>query len=154
MVLGCRPSARLRRRVGRGVQLWREGRAPVLLLSGGGRGPVPEAEIMRCLAMAGGVPPAALLIEPVSRNTLGNARQTARLLRAHGLRSVVLVSDRAHLPRAAMLFRLAGIAVTGRSGVRAGSLPGEIGQVLREAVVLPWSLAQAIWRPLSRQGRP
>ena len=150
MVLGCRPSARLRRRVGRGVQLWREGRAPVLLLSGGGRGPVPEAEIMRRLALAGGVPPAALLIEPHSRDTLGNARETARLLRAHRLRSVVLVSDRAHLRRAGLLFRLAGIEIAGRCGVRARSLPGEIGQALREAAALPWSLARAI---LGRQGR-
>ena len=97
-MLGCRPAARLRRRVECGVRLYREGVAPVLLLSGGGNGPEPEAEIMRHIALAHGVPPAALLIEPHSRDTVGNARETARLLRAHGLRSAVLVSDRAHLP--------------------------------------------------------
>ena len=116
----------------------------MLLLSGGGRGPVPEALIMRRLALAAGVPQAALLIEPGSRDTLGNARETARLLRAHGLSSVVLVSDHAHLRRAALLFRLAGVAVAGRSGVRSPSLLPEVGAALREMAVMPWSLARAI----------
>jgi uncharacterized SAM-binding protein YcdF (DUF218 family) len=136
--------ARLRRRIERGVRLYREGAAPVLLLSGGGRGSVAEAEIMRGMALAGGVPPAALLSEPHSRDTLGNARETALLLRAHGLRSVVLVSDRAHLPRAALLFRLAGVEIAFRSGVRSPSLSAEIGAAIREMAALPWSLLRAL----------
>ena len=116
----------------------------MLLLSGGGRGAVPEAEIMRGMALAGGVPPAALLSEPHSRDTLGNARQTALLLRAHGLRSVVLVSDRAHLPRATLLFRLAGVEIAFRSGVRSPSLSAEIGAAIREMASLPWSLLRAL----------
>src|SRR5271169_6400 len=92
VVLGCKPAARLRRRVERGVRLYQEGVAPVLLLSGGGSGPEPEAELMRGIALAYGVPQAALLIEPHSRDTVGNARETALLLRAHGLSTVVLVS--------------------------------------------------------------
>ncbi len=154
MVLGCPPSARLRRRVECGVRLWRARTAPVLVLSGGGRGAVPEAVIMRRLALACSVPKAALLIEPRSRDTLGNAHETARLLRAHRLRSVVLVSDRAHLWRAALLFRLAGVAVAGRSGVRSPSLLLEIGAALRETAALPWSLARAIlrWRAAGASG--
>jgi len=144
VVLGCVWSARLRRRVERGVQLYREGVAPLLVLSGGGSGPEPEAEIMRRIALAGGVPQAALLIEACSRDTLGNARETALLLSAHGLRSVVLVSDRTHLPRAAVLFRLAEVDVAGRSGVRSPSLPGELGAALREMTALPCSLVRAV----------
>lgn len=143
-MLGCGPSARLRRRVARGVQLYQDRAAPVLLLSGGGRRREPEAVIMRRAALAGGVPEAAVLIEPNSRDTLGNARETARLLQAHRLNSVVLVSDRTHLPRAALLFRLAGVAVVGRSGVRSRSPFLEIGAMIREIVALPWSLARAM----------
>ncbi len=95
--------------------------APALLLSGGGNGPEPEAEIMRRIALTGGVPQAALLIEPNSRDTVGNAREAALLLRAHGLRTVVLVSDRTHLLRAAVLFRLSGVKLADRSGVPAPS---------------------------------
>ncbi len=146
VVLGCPPSARLRRRIECAVRLYREGAAPLLLLSGGGHGPKPEAEIMRLMALARGVRQAALLIEPHSRDTLGNARETAALLRAHGLRTVMLVSDRVHLPRAALLFRLAGVAIAGRSGVRSRSPLQEIGSAIREMAALPWSLARALFR--------
>lgn len=146
VVLGCGPSARLARRIERGVELYWKQAAPVLLLSGGGRKAEPEAEIMRRAALAGGVPEAAMLIEPISRDTLGNAREAARLLRAHQLRSIVLVSDRSHLPRAALLFRLAGVEIAGLSGVRSRSLPWEIGAAAREMAALPWSLARAIFQ--------
>jgi uncharacterized SAM-binding protein YcdF (DUF218 family) len=144
VVLGCKSSARLRRRVECGVRLYREGVASVLLLSGGGSGPEPEAEIMRRIALRGGVPQAALLIEPNSRDTVGNARETAVLLRTHGLRTVVLVSDRTHLRRAAPLFRLTGVAVAGRSGLRAPSLLREVVAAIREMAALPCSLVRVL----------
>ncbi len=144
-MLGCAQSARLRRRVERGVRLYHQGVAPVLLLSGGGSGPEPEAEIMRRIALATGVPQAALLTEPHSRDTLGNARETAALLATHGVRSIVLVSDRTHLPRAALLFGLAGVEIAGRSGVRSRSLPGEIVAAIREMAALPRSLVRALF---------
>jgi uncharacterized SAM-binding protein YcdF (DUF218 family) len=144
VVLGCKSSARLRRRVECGVRLYWEGVAPVLLLSGGGNGPEPEAEIMLRIALAHAVPQAALLIEPRSRDTVGNAHETARLLRAHGLRTVVLVSDRAHLRRAAPLFRLAGVAVAGRSALRAPSLLREVVATIREMAALPCGLVRAL----------
>ena len=59
---------------------------------------------MRERALGWGVPEAVLLIEPASRNTFENARETARLLGLRGLRSVLLVSHRIHLPRAILLF--------------------------------------------------
>jgi uncharacterized SAM-binding protein YcdF (DUF218 family) len=144
VVLGCKSAARLRRRVEHGVRLYREGVAAVLLLSGGGIGPEPEAEIMLRIALALGVPQAALLIEANSRDTVGNARETALLLREHGLRTVVLVSDRAHLRRAAPLFRLARVAIVGRSGLRAPSLLREIVATIREMAALPCGLVRAL----------
>src|SRR5215472_15579570 len=117
IVLGCGSAARLARRVEHGVELFRLEAAPLLVLSGGGLGAEPEAAVMRRLALISGVPEAGLLLEPDSRNTWENAEKSAHLLRLRGLRRVVLVSDRAHLPRAALLFRLAGLDVAGRSGV-------------------------------------
>jgi uncharacterized SAM-binding protein YcdF (DUF218 family) len=116
VVLGCavrgnEPSPALRRRVECGVACFRRGDAPILLLCGGGPGARPEAEIMQEIALASGVPIAAILLEPRSSNTFENAAEAARLMRAKGLASVVLVSDRYHLPRAALLFRRAGLAV-------------------------------------------
>jgi uncharacterized SAM-binding protein YcdF (DUF218 family) len=126
----------------------------LLLLSGGGRGPLAEAEIMRRAALCRGVPEAALLVEPNSPNTVGNARECAQLLRRHALCSVVLVSDRTHLLRARLLFRLAGIEVAGCAGVRPPSLVWEIGAVLREAAALPRSLLRAASQFHSPGGRP
>ena len=84
VVLGCRGPAALRRRLGIGIELFERGAAPLLVLSGGGSATMPEAEIMRRAAIAHGVPPTALLVDTVSRNTVENARETARLLRARG----------------------------------------------------------------------
>jgi uncharacterized SAM-binding protein YcdF (DUF218 family) len=150
VVLGCRGSAALTRRVDCGVGLFRGGAAPLLVLSGGGRGPVAEAERMRCLAVAAGVPESALLLDAVSRDTFENARETARLLRARGLASVLLVSDRTHLPRAAMLFRFAGLRVVGQA---AAASRFRAGAAIREIAALPWSLLRVlltIMRPMDR----
>jgi len=77
VVLGCRGSAALRRRLEIGIRLFERGVAPLLVLSGGGGGPLPEAEAMRQAAIDHGVPETALLIDAVSRNTFENARETA-----------------------------------------------------------------------------
>jgi uncharacterized SAM-binding protein YcdF (DUF218 family) len=128
VVLGCRvdddglPSERMRRRMALAVELYRDGRAPLLLLSGGGLGPVTEAAAMRDLALDAGIPAAALLLEPDSHNTLANAANTARLLNVLGKRQIVLVTDQLHLPRAAWLFRRAGLNIAGVAGVPASSL--------------------------------
>jgi uncharacterized SAM-binding protein YcdF (DUF218 family) len=155
VVLGCKSRSRLRRRLDHAVELFRQGFAPALVLSGGGRGEEPEAEIMCRGALADGVPAAALLVERHSRDTLGNARETAALLRAHGRRTIILVSDRTHLPRAALLFRLAGVQIVGRSGVRSTSLAIEVASMLREAMALPRSLLRAlVIKRESRRRRP
>jgi uncharacterized SAM-binding protein YcdF (DUF218 family) len=144
VVLGCQSPSRLRRRVTRAVELFRQGFAPVLVLSGGGRGAEPEAEIMRRAVLADGVPAAAALVECRSSDTLGNARETAALLHANGWRTIMLVSDRTHLPRATLLFRLAGVEIAGCSGVRSASLTIEVLTLLREVMRLPPSLVRAL----------
>jgi uncharacterized SAM-binding protein YcdF (DUF218 family) len=152
VVLGCRlfaggrPSERLRRRMMLAVGLYREGAAQLLVMSGGGTGPVAEALVMRDLAQEAGVPETALLLEAESRNTFENAANTARLLQAVGKSRIVLVSDRAHLPRAARLFRRAGLDVVGVAGVPASSTRRAIEGALYEAA----SLARGLFRRRTR----
>src|SRR5256885_16829675 len=82
VVLGCqlvgggRPSERLRRRVALGVGVYREGAAPLLIMSGGGTGAATEAAVMRDLAREAGVPETAVVLETESRNTLQKAART------------------------------------------------------------------------------
>src|SRR5437764_9609832 len=125
VVLGCqlvgggRPSERLRRRVALGVGLYREGAAPLIVMSGGGAGASTEAAVMRDLAREAGVPETAVLLATESRNTFENAAYTARVLGGMGKTRIVLVSDRMHLPRGARLFSRAGMEVVDVAGVPA-----------------------------------
>jgi len=150
VVLGCRvgrggaASAALQRRPDCGLRLFREGAAPLLVLSGRGAGPVPEAEFMRRAALAVGIPEDRLLTEARSRNTFENARETARLLQSRGVHAVLLVSHRVHLPRAALMFRLAGLKVIGWAGARPPSRGWELTAALPECGALPRSLAQTL----------
>jgi uncharacterized SAM-binding protein YcdF (DUF218 family) len=153
VVLGCRGRRALNRRLDRGIELFEARAAPLLVLSGGAPGPVEEAEFMRRAALARGLPESALLVEPTSRNTLENARETTRLLRSRGLGSILLVSDRTHLLRATALFRLAGLRVVGSAAVPASSLGRAIGAAIYETAALPWSLLRAVVMHQTRAAR-
>jgi uncharacterized SAM-binding protein YcdF (DUF218 family) len=147
VVLGCAlrggaPSPALVRRVECGVALLARGVAPLLLLSGGGRSGRPEAAAMAGLATALGVAAERLLVEPDSRDTIGNAVNTAALLRARGLDSVVLVSDAYHLARARILFRRAGLTVAATDHPPRRGWPRELPYYLREAAALVFNLCR------------
>jgi uncharacterized SAM-binding protein YcdF (DUF218 family) len=152
VVLGARllpdgsPGNALARRVATGVALYRQGAAPLLLLSGGGGHGRAEADAMAEAALAAGVPGSALLIEACSGNTVENAFLSAALLADRGLGSIVLVSERYHLFRARLLFRRAGLVV-----VDSVAPPDDWRQDwplwLREALALPRSL----WRARRRR---
>jgi uncharacterized SAM-binding protein YcdF (DUF218 family) len=101
---------------------------------------------MRDLAHDAGVPETVLRLEAESRNTFENAANTARLLREIDKTRIVLVSDRAHLPRAARMFRRAGLEVVDAAGVPASSMRRAIGAVLYEMA----SLMRGLFR---RRGR-
>ena len=120
----------------------------MLLLCGGGPGDRPEARAMQDIAIARNVPEHAILLEPHSRNTFENAIEAARLMRAKGLRSLVLVSDRYHLPRASLLFRQAGLEVLATAHPPSRGFWRELPLVARETLAFGLSL----WR-LLRAGR-
>lgn len=97
------PSPALRRRVELAVRLWGEGRAPVILMTGGvGRHPPAEADVAAELARALGVPDAAILREGRSTTTDENAR-LAREVAGPG--AVLVVTDLTHALRATLTFR-------------------------------------------------
>jgi uncharacterized SAM-binding protein YcdF (DUF218 family) len=108
VVAGCRvlpggvPSASLRRRAACGVSLWREGRAPVLVFTGGKAGASSsEAEAAASVACELGVPDDAIVIEDQSISTEENAARTAAMISA---RRVLLVTDCFHVFRATRVF--------------------------------------------------
>lgn len=144
-----RPSRAIERRMQVALALYRAGAAPVLVLSGGGGRTVPEAEVMRRLALAAGLPDAALVVEPRSRNTLENATETARLLADRGTAAVILVTDRYHALRARVLFRLVGLSVCAVHTPPA-SLRREWPMWMLESVKLPNSVVRALFQRVRR----
>jgi uncharacterized SAM-binding protein YcdF (DUF218 family) len=107
-----RPSAALRGRAQRAVALYHVGRAPRLIVTGGvGESGIAEAAVMEAIAVARGVPVAAIVLEERATRTLESARIVGALARAAGWRSVIVVSDPFHLWRSALLFRAEGLVV-------------------------------------------
>ena len=101
-------------RVWHAARLFHAGKAPLLVLSGGGGdapSAVPEAEAMRLFLHDLGVPDSALLLESHSGNTRQNASLTAALLAQRGVTRVLLVTSAMHMARASAHFEAAGLAV-------------------------------------------
>ena len=142
-----RASAALERRMRVAISLYRDGVAPLLVLSGGGRQAVPEAEVMRDLALAAGVPDSALMIEPRSRTTLENATETAKLLSTGRQSAIVLVTDGYHALRARLLFRMAGLRVVAVHTAKVPLRPRLL-MAAAECVKLPTNLVRAVLRKL------
>lgn len=108
------PSPTTGKRVMHGVELFRQGKADTLLLSGGrGGNSITEADAMRSLAVAAGVPDDCILLERLSRSTLENAIYSARLMQDRGWLTALIVSDRLHMPRALLAFDSVGVRTTG-----------------------------------------
>lgn len=100
-------------RVLHGAQLYRAGKAPILVMSGGridwyGRVP-SESQDMKQLAEAMGVPATAILQEPDSLNTRENAVNVKPILEAKGIRRILLVTSAMHMPRSLWIFKKLGI---------------------------------------------
>ncbi|MGA7933009.1 MAG: YdcF family protein, partial [Kovacikia sp.] len=96
-----------------GAKLYREGKAPRLILSGGRiewqRGGPPESGDMAEIVEAMGVPKAAILQDPTSLNTRENAVNVKKIMEAQGIRRILLVTSAMHMPRSLMIFKKLGM---------------------------------------------
>ena len=96
-----------------GAQLYREGKAPVVIASGGrifwrGGGPSESADIAKILQTIG-VPASAILQDPTSLNTYENAVNVKKIMKEQGIRRVLLVTSAMHMPRSLRIFQRQGI---------------------------------------------
>ena len=101
-------------RVWHAARLFRARKAPLVLMSGGhdpALSLTSEAHAMRDFIQDLGVPSAAVLLEPDSRNTRENAQFTAVLLRQRQVNSVLLVTSALHMRRALAHFKGQGLQV-------------------------------------------
>jgi len=137
------PSPAMARRVAHAVALAHAGKVANLLMSGGAVSHrVPEAHVMRDLAIAAGIAPHRVHVEDRSRNTIDNARLSAPILAAKDWSRLLLVTDSFHLPRARLIFGAHGMRVT-TSGARPDRASAEwILAHLREVPAMMKTLAR------------
>jgi uncharacterized SAM-binding protein YcdF (DUF218 family) len=96
-----RPSPVLRARLDHALQLYREGLAPRIVVTGGvGRGDTTsEATVARQYLLRRDVPSSAVVAEPQGRSTQASMTAVADWLEAAHLKRVILVSDPFHMFR-------------------------------------------------------
>ena len=123
-----------------GMRLYRAGKAPLILLTGGnisflGATRMSEAAAARDLLREGGVPAESILLDEQSLNTEENARYSYRILNAKGIRHILLVTSAFHMPRSQAVFRKAGFdSVPAPTDFRSGrSDPDLLFQLLPDA---------------------
>jgi uncharacterized SAM-binding protein YcdF (DUF218 family) len=116
-----------RNRLGFAYQLYREGRAPVMVLSANRGGAIRMARILE----AKGLPTASLRIESQADSTYQNALYSSRILKDEKLQRVLLVTSSYHMPRSLAVFRKQGI-----DAIPAAAMPHEI-PVMEDSPWLP-----------------
>jgi uncharacterized SAM-binding protein YcdF (DUF218 family) len=100
------------RRTDRGIELYRQGLAPVLVLLGGStEGGPTEAEVRAAQARLHGIPADAILTDTRAHTTREEATRVRALLEPRRARTVLLVTNAGHLARACPLFERAGFEV-------------------------------------------
>lgn len=97
-----KPSPVFAERIKHGIQLYKNGQVHYLIFTGGlSEGDkLSESAAARQYAIAQGVPAEKILIEEISTNTYQNLVQACKLMQAHQLQNVMIVSDPLHMKRA------------------------------------------------------
>ena len=142
------PSPSLRARTERAIELYQEGYAPYLLLSGGlGRPPPEEAEVMRRLATAAGVPEEALVLDKQAHSTQESIEKAREIMQREGWETAIFVSDPFHMQRSLLMARDVGIQAYGSPALDSPTytLPARRGfYTSREVLALWWYLMQRL----------
>ncbi len=99
-------------RLNEAVDLYKHGFAPYLVFSSGYVYSFKEAESMRDLAVAQGVPASAIVLEQRATNTYQNVKFVDAILRDHRSTSILLVSSPYHMRRATMVWHKIAPAIT------------------------------------------
>lgn len=106
-----RPSPVFKARLDHAIELYRQGLAQTLVLTGGvGKGDtVSEGEVARRYALRHGVDDAAILVEREGLTSAASMRAAADLMQQYDLETALIVSDSYHMLRVELLARRMGI---------------------------------------------
>lgn len=140
------PSPVLRARLDEVLAAYREGVAPLIVVTGGKQpgDQFTEAEASQQYLTDQGVPASAILLENEGRNSLQSMQGAARLLHARNVSRILLVSDGFHLFRVKLMARDLGLTPFGRPARHSPIRPWssrEVDYVVREAA----GVVQYLW---------
>jgi uncharacterized SAM-binding protein YcdF (DUF218 family) len=97
------------------AQLYRQKKAPIIILSGGRidwrGGGASESADMASILTSIGVPSQVIVQEPDSLNTYQNAVNVKKIMQSIGINRVLLVTSAMHMPRSLKIFQRQGIDV-------------------------------------------
>lgn len=112
-------SPRLQSRLDVALQLYREGLAPAIFVSGGtGREGRDEAAAMAAYLVAQGVAPRAIIQDPLGVDTGATAVNAAHYLRTHQLHSAIVATQYFHVARTTLALERSGVRVAGTRHAR------------------------------------
>lgn len=98
------PGERMRQRVLKAVELFRDGRARYILFTGGAvYNSYVEADVMAELARSLGVPESAFVTDPKARNTYQNLFNAIEISRKNRWSSALVVTSPSHVKRTAFI---------------------------------------------------
>lgn len=146
-----RPSPVLRARLDHAYDLWKERKAPTVILTGGhGDGDtISEAEVGVRYLQRRGIPAKAMLAETQGRDTEQSIAAVAAMAGQANVGSVILVSDPFHMFRLQLLSWRHGLRAAcspTRTSPIARSAEENWSHILGESVKVPASLVLALWR--------
>jgi uncharacterized SAM-binding protein YcdF (DUF218 family) len=130
-------SNRLKVRLERGYELYRDGFSRKIIVSGGiGKEGHSEARVMAAYLESLSVPAGDILLDEGGKNTWQSALNFKRLADTKGFRSVILVSQYFHLTRAKLAFKKAGIKTVYAAHARLFAEYRQFYSILREVPAL------------------
>ena len=105
------PSPVFKERINHAINLYRKGSVRKLIFTGGQGNPgePTEASAARDYALQSGLPASDILLEDKSHTTYENILNSKQLADAHGIRTVLIVSDPLHMKRAMTMARDVGL---------------------------------------------
>lgn len=92
------------------AQLYKQGKAPLIVISGGRidwmeSGTAEATDVAQMLVKDFGIPAEAIVEEPDSMNTYENAVNVQKILQQRHIKQVLLVTSALHMPRSLRIFR-------------------------------------------------
>lgn len=137
-LIGNEPSTMLRLRLDETLRLYVNGYAPVIIVSGGQGADedYTEAKVMHDYLVAHGIPEQAILLEENSANTYQNLMYSQRIMREHGFKQAIIVSNASHIRRSLVLAQNLGINASGSPAPMANNYLLTAKQYAREGAAM------------------